>query len=203
LLKLDKIIARKVKIIDEDKYLKSAVLVPIVKYQDQDCLLFEVRSRNLNAQPGEICFPGGGFEPEDKTLEVTALRETSEELGLSKSDMEIIGPLDILITPFQFMISPFVAKLADYNKITPNKSEVEKVFYVPIDFFLNNPPQTYQTKVNISAQPDFPVHLLPNGKTYNWRAGNYPVHFYRYEDHIIWGITARIVNNFVEIMTKA
>jgi len=202
LLKLDKIKNRKAKIIDEDKYMKSAVLVPLVEYHGEECLLFEVRSPNLIAQPGEICFPGGGVDPTDKDDEETAIRETCEELGLSKSAIEIIGPLDILITPFQFMITPFVARLADYRKIKPNQDEVEKIFYVPVEFFLNNAPQTHHTKVTISPQPDFPVHLLPNGKTYNWRAGIYPVLFYQYNEYIIWGITARIVHNFVEIIRK-
>ncbi|KJS22737.1 MAG: hypothetical protein VR72_04185 [Clostridiaceae bacterium BRH_c20a] len=199
---LTRIKNRRAKIIDQEKYRKSAVLVPLVNYQDEECLLFEVRSQTLNIQPGEICFPGGGVEPTDKNEEETAVRETCEELGLSTSEIEVIGPLDILITPFQFMITPFAARLDDYHKITLNKSEVESVFYVPVDFFLNNPPETYLTKVTISPQPDFPAHLLPNGKTYNWRAGSYPVHFYQYKDHTIWGITARIVENFVKIIKQ-
>lgn len=200
MVSLTNIKARQAQILDQHKNHRSAVLLPIVDYQGEECLLFEVRSRNLTAQPGEICFPGGGIEPEDQSPQETAIRETCEELSLSKADIEIIGPLDILVTPFQFIINPFVARLTDYQKIIPNENEVESVFYVPIDFFLNNPPQTYLTKVTIAPQPDFPTHLLPNGKTYNWRAGSYPVHFYQYQEYIIWGITARIVNNFVEIV---
>ncbi|KJS84956.1 MAG: hypothetical protein JM58_09290 [Peptococcaceae bacterium BICA1-8] len=202
MIDLTRIKNRRAKIIDQEKYRKSAVLVPLVNYQDEECLLFEVRSQKLNIQPGEICFPGGGVEPRDKNEEETAVRETCEELGLSTSDIEVIGPLDILITPFQFMITPFIARLDDYKKITLNKSEVESVFYVPVDFFLNNPPETYLTKVTISPRPDFPAHLLPNGKTYNWRAGSYPVHFYQYQGHTIWGITARIIENFIEIIKQ-
>lgn len=203
MLDLNKLKYRKSKIIDEDKYHQSAVLVPIVNYQGEECLLFEVRSQNLTAQPGEICFPGGRVEPSDKTPEETAVRETCEELGLSIMDIEVISPLDLLVTPFQFMITPFVARLQDYKKISPNHDEVESVFYVPINFFLNNPALTHFTKVTISPERDFPVHLLPNGKTYNWRTGSYPVHFYKYQKHIIWGITARIVNNFIGIISNS
>lgn len=202
MIDLTKIRGRKAEIIDQDKYQRSAVLLPIVKYQDRECILFEIRSQNLTIQPGEICFPGGGTEPGDKNEEATAVRETCEELGLSKSDIRIIGPLDILITPFQTIITPFVGTLADVKKIVPNKNEVESIFYVPIEFFLSTPPKTYFTKTTISPPPDFPYNLLPNGKTYNWRTGSYPVYFYIYEDKIIWGITARIVNNFIQILKQ-
>ncbi|NLT93937.1 MAG: CoA pyrophosphatase [Clostridia bacterium] len=202
MLNLDTIKNRKARLLDEDKYKKYAVLVPIVNYHGQECLLFEIRSQNLKAQPGEICFPGGRVESIDNNEEEAAVRETCEELGLQKSDLEVIGPLDILITPFQFIITPFVARLFDYQKIKPNNAEVERVFYVPVEFFLNAAPQTYLNQIINIPQPVFPLHLLPNGQTYNWRKGSYPVYLYRYEDYTIWGITARIINNFVEI-TKA
>jgi coenzyme A diphosphatase NUDT7 len=188
------------RILDEDKYRKSAIIVPIVKHDGQECLLFEIRSQNLNDQPGEICFPGGQVEPVDKNEEEAAVRETCEELGLQKSDLEIVGPLDILITPFQFIITPFVAQLDDPNKIKPNPAEVENVFFVPVEFFLKNSPQIFYNQIINSPQQNFPVHLLPNGKNYNWRKAQYPVLFYQYENYTIWGITARIIHNFIEIV---
>lgn len=200
MIDVSKLKNRTARLIGEEKCKQSAILVPIVSYQNEDCLLFEVRSQNLKSQPGEICFPGGRVEQRDKNEEETAVRETCEELGLSKSDIKVVGPLDILVTPFQFKITPFVAQLDDYRKIKLNQSEVESVFYVPAKYFLNNPPQTYFNKITIQPHSDFPLHLLPNGKTYNWGKGSYPVHFYQYQEYVIWGITARIIQNFVQIL---
>jgi len=197
---LNKLKNRQAQILDHKKYHKSAVILPLINYQRQDCLLFEIRSPNLKSQPGEICFPGGGIEATDNTAENAAIRETCEELGLEKTDIEIIGPLDILVTPFQALIYPFTARLKDYKKISPNEAEVEDIFYVPLQHFLENKPQTYYTQVSIKAQTNFPFHLLPNGKTYNWRKGVYPINFYIYQDKIIWGITARIIKNFIDLV---
>lgn len=202
MLNLDVIKNRTARIIDLDKCQKFAVLLPLLQYKGKEVVLFEIRSQKLTVQPGEICFPGGGSEPHDKNGEATAIRETSEELGLATDDIELIGPLDLLITPFQTVIYPFVGRLHDYSSIAPNKEEVESIFYVPLEFFLNNQPRTFYTQINITPPHDFPYDLLPNGKTYNWRVGKYPVHFYRYQDKVIWGITARIIHNFIQILKK-
>ncbi|MFZ7104364.1 MAG: NUDIX hydrolase [Peptococcaceae bacterium] len=199
---LDILKKRTADIIDIGNEQKFSVLLPLVQFAGTKSVLFEIRSPQLNVQPGEICFPGGRIEPGDLNAEATAIRETCEELGLKKSDLKIAGPLDLLITPFQTMITPFAGQINDYRNIKPNPAEVASVFYVPLDFFLNTEPQTFQAKITINPPPDFPFHLLPNGKTYNWRTGKYPVHFYIYEDHVIWGITARILNNFIRLLKQ-
>ncbi|MFZ5942578.1 MAG: NUDIX hydrolase [Bacillota bacterium] len=200
MLDITKFSGRQADILDIHKFTKFAVLLPVVEYNNEESILFEIRSSSLAVQPGEICFPGGRIETQDKDEKESALRETCEELGLTRSDINIIGPLDVLLTPFDTKISPFVGRLTDYTQITPNPSEVESIFYVPLKFFLENRPQTYYSNITISPPPDFPFHLLPNGKTYNWRKGKYPVHFYIYEDKVIWGITARILYNFIQII---
>lgn len=201
LFNLEIIKNRKANILDQQNYHQSAVIVPLVNENNVDYLLFEVRSANLIVQPGEICFPGGGIESEDKNPQEAAIRETCEELGIKKENIDLIGPLDILVTPFESIISPFVARIHRYQDIRINTEEVESFFLVPVQFFLENPPQTFYNNIVIKPSPDFPYYLLPNGKTYNWRAGTYPVHFYIYKDKIIWGITARIVNHFIKLIS--
>jgi len=200
LFNLKHIKERQPDILDYQTYSKYAIILPLVDYHGQESILFEVRSQQLNTQPGEICFPGGSVESEDKDEKSAAIRETCEELNINEADIKIVAPLNILITPFNTSITPFLAQINDHKIISPNKDEVEEVFYVPLEFFLTTRPETYLAKVRLRPQENFPLNLIP--ENYNWREGTYPIHFYIYEDHIIWGITARIVNHFVQLLKQ-
>lgn len=184
-------------LLDDQGYRENAVLLPLLKDGDEVSLLLEVRSKNLKGQPGEICFPGGQLEAGDADLEKTAVRETTEELGIPPESIEVLGPLDVLWTPFQVKIHPFVAVIAENTILRPNKLEVEEVFSVPLKFFLSHPPQIKEVDVRLLPPEDFPFHLVPKGRDYPWGRGKYPVYFYQYKDYIIWGITARILRNFI------
>jgi len=74
---------------------ETAVLIPLVKYRGKLCVLFEVRSKKLAWQPGDVCFPGGKRDKKDKTLRNTAIRETCEELGILSVDVEIYGEVGL------------------------------------------------------------------------------------------------------------
>ncbi|TZE82865.1 NUDIX hydrolase [Calorimonas adulescens] len=196
---LIKLAGRKPDIMDSERYFKSAVTVPVVNIDGVDQILFEVRSDTIKRQPGEISFPGGGMEKTDSCSMETAIRETTEELGISKEDIQIIAPLDIVITPFNLIIYPYVGRILNPGIIKPNADEVKEVFYVPIDFFVKNKPNTYYVTVKVEPTADFPYHLIPYGNNYRWRTGQYPEHFYQYKDHVIWGLTARILLNFLTL----
>ncbi len=70
-------------ILDQENNFRSAVLLPLVNYENNVCLLFEKRASDLHKQPGEICFPGGSIEKTDQDEAAAAIRETCEELGLA------------------------------------------------------------------------------------------------------------------------
>jgi len=197
---INKIRNREPGILDKQVLLEHAVLIPLVLYNNKLSILFEVRSHCLNGQPGEICFPGGHAEKNDGSPQDTALRETGEELGVDRSDIDIWGPLDILITPHQLKIHSFVGFIKDVKKINPDRSEVEEVFYVPLEFFLNTTPAVSRVNVVLQPEADFPFHLIPNGRDYYWRRGQYPVYFYHYENYLIWGLTARMLHHFIDLI---
>lgn len=193
---------KKVGILRDQPLTDTALLLPLITYKNELSLLFEVRSNKLTTQPGEICFPGGHMENKE-TPEETALRETSEELGIDRTEIGLLGPLDTLITPHGLVIHPFVGYLPPTLSLQPDAEEVEKVFSVPLAFFLSTKPQVHYVQINISPKSDFPFALIPEGKEYKWRKGKYPVYFYFYRDYVIWGITARIINNFVQVLTNS
>ena len=86
------------------------------------------------------------------------------------------------------------------KNINYNKGEVDNIFTVPLDFFLNNSPQQYYIITEPNPQEGFPYHLLPNGEDYPWFKGKYHVYFYQYESYVIWGLTAKTILNLVEIL---
>jgi 8-oxo-dGTP pyrophosphatase MutT (NUDIX family) len=193
-----KLAGRVPRIMDQDKHESFAVLLPVL--EESGNLLFEVRADKLLKQPSEICFPGGRIEP-GETPEEAAVRELAEELLVLPNDVEVIAPLDVLINLVGSAIYPSLGYLRGYRG-TFNEHEVKEVFEVPFEFFLKQEPLVHTTELTIAPSPGFP-HDLIGTEHYPWQTGKNPVLFYLYEDKVIWGLTARILHNAVELMTKS
>lgn len=192
--------SRRPGIIGEDNYRQYAVLAPIIDISGEPYLLFEKRSNKLRRQPGEICFPGGKLEP-DEALQECAVRETIEELRVLRQQIEIIGPGDIYISPFNLMIHPFIGVIRDYMD-TFSIDEVDEIIKVPLDFFRNHQPEKYESKLINEPPEDFPYEWIPGGTKYPWANGTHDILFYRYEKWIIWGLTAQIVKSVVKLIDQ-
>jgi len=191
---------RRRQIMGHQQATRSAVLLPLVEVTGELCILFEKRAPHLFRQPGEICFPGGGIESNDNGTEMTAVRETCEELGLEIDDIEVIAPLDIVITPFSAIIYPYLGLIKNSERICINPDEVESIFYVPVDYLLHNKPLRKNLAFKMDAPDDFPYELIPQGRQYPFRQANYPQHFYIWQEHVIWGLTALIVTHFLSLI---
>lgn len=180
-----------------DRLWDAAVLLPLVYTEQGICVLFEERAHTLRRQPGEICFPGGKYECSDNSFRATAVRETCEELGLTPKDITICGELDCLVTHNGPIIHPFIGLINDINKVVYNKSEVEGIFAVPLKILLEQVPQKGSVQLADHPGDDFPFDLVPQRK-HGWRMNkSYYVYFYRYENKVIWGLTARILYAFL------
>ncbi|MDO4778555.1 MAG: CoA pyrophosphatase [Tissierellia bacterium] len=181
-----------------------AVAIPLIfnKTKQRWELVYEVRSRNIN-QPSEISFPGGKLENDEEFSEA-AIRETMEELNLSKENVDILGELDYIVTPGNLIIKSFLTVIKDieFNQINYNRDEVEKLFTVPLDYFLNEDPLVSTLTMTVDQSEDFPYELIPNGRNYNFAKGKNHVTFYKYKDYIIWGFTAKITKRFIEIFKE-
>lgn len=180
-----------------------AVLIPLVNNNGQWEIIYELRSKNLHKQPGEISFPGGAVE-ENETYKEAAIRETIEELNIKEENIEVIGELDYLVSYENRTIHCFLATISGVNvdKIDPNEDEVDHVFTVPLEFFLGTKPDTYYLDLTTVLNDEFPYNLIPNGRDYNWRSGKHSVHFYNYQDYIIWGYTAKMTKQLIDIIKK-
>ncbi|MDR3271335.1 MAG: CoA pyrophosphatase [Peptococcaceae bacterium] len=187
-------------ILGNDEYHISAVLIPLVMRQNELHILFEVRARTLRGQPGEICFPGGRIDSQDTSPAAAAVRETVEELGIAKEQIEILGPLDVLVTPHQRIMHPFAGWLKEDALLQPAPEEVAEVFYVPFSFLLNAQPLLSWDRVELKPEKDFHFELIPGGESYSFRQGHYPVYFYLYGQYTIWGLTARILRHLLDLI---
>ncbi|OPL08888.1 MAG: hypothetical protein AVO33_08205 [delta proteobacterium ML8_F1] len=185
----------------EGPYKITAVLLPLVFIENELHILYEVRSFKMKTQPGEVCFPGGKKEDGEMPI-LSALRETVEELGLPEQKIEIFGGIDTIVTPFNMIVYPFVGTLEiqSLDELAINPDEVDHVFTVPLRFFESHEPEIHYGLNHFAFREDFPYDRIPFGDRYPWKTGKYPVHFYTYGEHVIWGITARITFNFINII---
>lgn len=178
--------------------IKYAVMIPLVEVEDKLSILFEVRSHKLRRQPGEICFPGGKIDAEDIDELATAVRETSEELGIDPSAIDVIGSLGVLVPPVQIAIHTYIGHIHNINTIRINADEVAEIFTVPLDYLLQTEPEAYDLQLGLIPTDDFPFEWIPGGRNYKFRERRIPEYFYIYEERIIWGLTARILKEFLD-----
>lgn len=186
-------------VLGHKQFQSYSVLLPLIKINDNIHIIFEKRAEHLRRQPGEICFPGGRIEKGQEDSQTAALREAAEELRINKDDINLVGPLDFFVSSSDSIIYPFVGWIEkEFAEISPNPDEVSEIFTVPVSFLLNTEPKIYQIHYKIEPEDSFPYHLIPDGKDYNWRPRSMKEYFYCYEDKVIWGMTARMLNEFLE-----
>lgn len=158
----------------------AAVLVPLVNHSHGMTVLLTQRTAHLNKHAGQISFPGGRIEEEDATAVHTALRETEEEVGVPAQQIEIVGRLDDYVTGTGFVVAPVVGLIEPPVPIEPDPFEVEEVFEVPLDFFLDPTNHQQHTKVFRGVERRF--YAMP------------------YEERYIWGATAAMLVNLYELL---
>lgn len=188
-------------IIGEGTEFKSySVVIPLVEREGKLNILFEVRAKHLRSQPGEISFPGGGIEGDEEPLDA-AIRETCEELGMDSGNMEVVGRTDILITHHNKIIYPFVALIREDKLVNYSEAEVDHIFYVPVEYFFDNEPVIRRIRLLTGIDEEFP---FKDEMEINYRMaqGSSDIYFYRYKDYVIWGLTAKILSNFIKLIKE-
>lgn len=180
---------------------KSSVMILLENTNGVTYIIFEVRALTLRHQPGDVCLPGGKIEKGESPKEA-AIRETMEELNLIRKDIEYIGEMDYFITPYGSIMYTFVGEFIGNKDIIPSTYEVDHIFKVPLEFFLEEEPIFYEMEIGPKSTEGFPFELINKGESYNFSKGILSQYFYKYENHVIWGFTARIVKGFVDIIKK-
>lgn len=169
--------------IQDDNLRQAAVLLPLFTRNGAYHVLFIERSRNVEHHKGEISFPGGICEESDGSFERTALRETHEEIGMRPEDVRLLGLLDDMRTQSTgYRVTPVVGVIPYPYPFVLSAREVEQIITIPLAHLLD-PGNGGEESV------------IREGKAYRG-------HVYRYEGHVIWGATARILAEFIGLWNE-
>ncbi len=163
-----------------EKIKKSAVLLLLIPENDTYKLLFIKRADDGSKHSGQIAFPGGKVEGVDNGLAETALRECEEEVGIVKEDIIILKPLSSLFIPVSnFFVKPFLG-IIDYKPgLNINPDEVQKVFLLDIKELFVAKPVIKKIKV---------------------RGKKITAPFYVFDEFEIWGASAMILSEFIDLL---
>ena len=164
---------------------QASVLIAILnygKYIGSPELIYTQRSNNLSTHSGEVSFPGGKVDEMDTSLFGTALRESNEEISLNGKDVTQLGKLNYLISRHKIEVNPFVATVDQPQSLEPNE-EIQEIFTVPLDFLLDSK--------NVQRET-----IERDGAT--WQVPTWNI-----KDQKIWGLTAIITLNFLNVCFDA
>ncbi len=161
-----------------EQAIQAAVLVALIDHEGVPSVLLHERAHDLKRHPGQVGFSGGIIEPIDTDAAACALRETEEEIGLSRSRVQVFSVLDRCMTGTGYCVTPIVGRVEPGFTLTPDPREVVDVFEVPLSFVLD-PANHTQGSLD-----------MPDGV----------FHFYdiRWNGRRIWGATARMIVNLYE-----
>lgn len=163
--------------------LRSAgVLVPLRIRGGEVAVVLARRTELVPHHKGQICFPGGSRDPADADLLETALRESEEELGIRRGDVEILGGMDPVMTVTGFWIQPFVADVSRTDGFQLAEFEMAEVFEAPLRVFEEFDRYRYAEAM--------------------FRGERNRVYFFDYGPHTIWGATAKILHRLAELAVE-
>jgi len=173
-----------INLMDATKYKKAGVLILLSRESNKDeyNVLFTKRSAQLKTHSGEVSFPGGKWEEADTNLYATALRESNEEINLNLENVTKLGSLNFLLSRHKIEVNPFVGYLEKLQDFKGN-FEIDEIFTVPLSFLMNEKNITYKE----FNRKDLKVYIP------SWV----------YNGNHIWGLTAMIVADFLNICFDA
>ena len=161
----------------------AAILAPLYVHNGEYGLIFTKRSDTMHHHRGQISFPGGGYERQDASLRQTALRESAEEIGLQPQHVNILGQLDDLLTSnSNYQVRPFVGTIPYPYPFELDQRETAYLIEVPLRFLRQQNPAGEETRQH-------------EGRTVQ-------SFFFDYEEHVIWGATAKILKQFLDLLDR-
>ena len=162
----------------------AAVLVAITDDKYNPEVILTRRAQHLPTHKGQIAFPGGKADLDDADLVATALREAYEEVALKPEAVKVVGKMGQVLSRQGFVVTPVIGVVptAVVNQLMPNLGELDRIFTVPLRFFVDTKPQ---------------MDALPLAE------GVKQVPSFYYDEYRIWGMTAFILAEFVNLVYDA
>ena len=201
-------------LLGREDHINTGVLILLAFINNEYHFVLEERQLEIR-QGGEICFPGGVFDPEqDSDTRETAIRETVEELGIPKEQLELIGALGTLYTSMGAIVDGYVGvcHLQNMDELQINHSEVRSVFTIPVSHFMNAEPEEYLAIVRVHPSCTdestgeerilFPSKKLglPDRYSQPWGSRSHRILVYQMGSKTVWGITARLIYELIRRM---
>lgn len=160
----------------------SAVVALLYTEEGKTKIVFIRRSENVRMHPGQISFPGGRYEEGDADLEVTALREMQEEIGISPESVEVLGHLtDLYVPPSNFIVRAYVCYFSGLPQFQPQPSEVQEILAFELDRFR-----------------DASIIKTKSFATYNSEERTEAPYF-DIDGTVIWGATAMMLTELMDL----
>ena len=179
--RIKEVLAHRVKqSVSDDTLMPAAVLLALYPKDGEYCVLLNKRSEQVEHHRGEISFPGGARDPEDRDFLETALREAGEEMGISRSDVTVLGELDDVATRSRFGVRVFIGTIPYPYPFKPSAEEIAEVLEVPV--------ASLYDPANIRWETRWVQDELVT------------VYSYAFEEHLVFGATAKILQQFLELL---
>jgi 8-oxo-dGTP pyrophosphatase MutT (NUDIX family) len=156
----------------------AAVLIPVVDREPEATVLLTQRTEKLRSHSGQVAFPGGRIDPTDASAEDAALRETFEEIGLTRVPIEVIGRLPDYVTGSGYRIAPVLGIVTPPFELAINEHEVDAAFEVPLGFLMTAENHTRESRL--------------------WQERERFYYTMPYQGRFIWGVTAGIIRTLYE-----
>jgi 8-oxo-dGTP pyrophosphatase MutT (NUDIX family) len=200
-------------ILGKEDFFNAVILLLLIEKEGEYHFVFQKRHPDI-PQGGEICFPGGGFNPKrDRDLKAAVLRETHEEMGIPPEKIRIRGRMGTMVTLMGMAVDGFVGICrCKMEEMIPCSREVDSIFSIPVSYFQKNPPRRFPVWMEFrpggNAKENEAVRAMkelgiPEKYLKPWGGRSYDVLIYPSEFGPVWGITARFVHDFVRKMEKA
>jgi 8-oxo-dGTP pyrophosphatase MutT (NUDIX family) len=164
----------------DSSLMPAAVMVLLYPKDGEYCVLLNKRSQQVEHHKGEMSFPGGARDPADQNSLETALRETEEEMGISRSDVTILGRLDDIATRSNFGVRVYIGTIPYPYHFEPSPLEVAEVVEIPVTVLRDPANRRYETR---------------------WMDGEaVTACSYAHQEHLVFGATAKILQQFLEVL---
>jgi 8-oxo-dGTP pyrophosphatase MutT (NUDIX family) len=164
---------------DETRLKCAAVLIPLLRQDDEWHLLFTRRTDKVESHKGQVSFPGGACDEGETTPEETALREANEEIGIDPQKVRVLGKIMNMITITSFRVTPVVGIIQWPTVLHLGKDEVERVFTIPLNWL---------------AEKNNRWEFSMPGRNRSL------IVYHPYDGELLWGATARMTVDFLKVL---
>ena len=168
--------SREKRVISLPGFRESSVMMLFMEKENSPHVILTLRTDKVSTHKGQISFPGGGHDKEDRDYLETAIRETFEEIGIDPAQIEVLGEFDEYVSTTGFHVHVYAGALNSVIRYLPSEDEIEDILEVPFSIFYN---EEFERREIV-----------------NYEGRDYTVYYYKYGKNTIWGLTSRILTDF-------